>query len=573
MYRQLLIGALCVALVPMGALAQRAAQLPQNAASPAVTPGSDAQKSGAADEQATPVFRTRSALVQVPAVVTDKSSHHLHGLTKEDFKVLEDGKEQRIASLEEISATNTQLTQSPDPPGTLSNFFLDGQQKLAVTVIALDTINTPFLDQYSGRMELIKYLAHALDPEHVFALLIIGSKGVQVVGGLDSDPRTLIAALKKVSGERSAMQGFSSEAQALAAAANYGADLTGGVSMRLDPEARLRAFVLQSEALQAGYYQERAIEETMRAFLAISWSLSGIPGRKSIIWATGSFPFALDFPSSLPGGKMSLLYTRTLQALNDAQVSVYPVDVRGLVGTIPTNTTTLAGVPDASAQRWSQMSSLASLTNFAEMTGGRAFYNNNDLGAGFKSAVDDSSSYYLLSYYADHQNTKPGWRKLQVKVAREKVEVHARNGYMVSSATTSPQLTHNADLDFALSSPFDSTGLHLTMKWLGVEPDGDKKKVGFTLRLPATGLIDEADQNRFDVDFVAQAIKNGAPAGNAAQTVKGTMPAATLAKVKSEGLFFSKMLELPPGEYQVRFVVRDNLRGRIGSVSAPLLLQ
>jgi hypothetical protein len=111
------------------------------------------------------------------------------------------------------------------------------------------------------------------------------------------------------------------------------------------------------------------------------------------------------------------------------------------------------------------------------------------------------------------------------------------------------------------------------MKWLGVEPDGDKKKVGFTLRLPATGLIDEADQNRFDVDFVAQAIKNGAPAGNAAQTVKGTMPAATLAKVKSEGLFFSKMLELPPGEYQVRFVVRDNLRGRIGSVSAPLLLQ
>ena len=77
--------------------------------------------------------------------------------------------------------------------------------------------------------------------------------------------------------------------------------------------------------------QENAIETTMNAFLGIAWSLSGVPGRKSLIWATGGFPFSMDSPSSVPGGYLSLLYERTMLALNEAQISVYPVDIRGLM--------------------------------------------------------------------------------------------------------------------------------------------------------------------------------------------------------------------------------------------------
>ncbi len=522
-------------------------------------------------------FKSETVVVLVPAVVTDKSGGHIHNLTKKDFKILENGKQQRITTFEEVTTSSSRPGQITNPPGTFSNLPVNGEQPVSITVIALDTINTPFLDQATGRKQLIKYLADSLDSGHSLGLVVISSKGVKVLGGLNSDPAALIGALKKAGGELSSMETFGVDGKALAATETQPSELTGGIAPGADPGSRLRQFILNADAVEGQYQQQRAIEDTMKAFLAIALSLSGVPGRKSLIWATGSFPFSLDSPSAVPGGNLSLLYERTLQALNDAQVAVYPLDVRGLVGTSPMADATYSGdlsgpgFADAVAGRSGlQTSIIASLKNFAEMTGGRAYYNNNDLAAGFKRAADDSSSYYLLGYYADHHDTKPGWRKLQVQVARADVEVHARTGFLVTNATIDPDLTRKGDVDFALSSPFDSTGIPVTLEWQLQAPDGDKKKIAFTLHVPANSVVDEADNNRFDVDFIAQTTKTGATPANAAQTVKGAIPDSALPKIKAEGILYKNALELPPGTYQVRFVVRDNLSGRIGSVSAPL---
>lgn len=549
---------------------------------PPVTLPDTSQTSRGVNEEGRLVFKSGTVLVEVPAVVTDSSGNHVHNLTKNDFKILENGKPQKISVFEEVTASNVRPAPAANPPGTFSNLTFDSQQPVSVTVIALDTINTPFLDQAIGRKQLIKYLGETLDSRRVLGLVVISSKGVKVLGGLNSDPATLIAALKKASGEFSPMETFGAEGKVLAATESQPTQLTGGISPGEDPAARMRRFIVNADAVQGAYQQARAIEDTMKAFLSIALSLSGIPGRKSLIWATGSFPFTLDSPSSVPGGNLSLLYERTMRALNDAQVAVYPVDLRGVLGSSLIADATYSGGlsgPEigngAAARGWLQNSSVDSLKNFAEMTGGRAYYNNNDLAAGFKRAADDSSSYYLLGYYLDTHNTKPGWRKLQVQVQQKDCEVHARNGVLFTNATIDPQLTHQADIDFALSSPFDDTGIPVTVQWQPPAPSGDKntgekKKVGFALRLPATSVIDEADQNRFDVDFIAQATKQGEPAGHAGQTIRGTVPASALDRIKAEGIFYRNTLELSPGEYQVRFVVRDNLSGKIGSVSAPL---
>jgi VWFA-related protein len=552
---------------------------PANPAPPFSAPNTDDHSSPHASEERLLKFKSEAVIVLVPAVVTDKSGNHIHNLTKKDFKVLENGKPQRINTFEEITASSSHPAPVTNPSGTFSNLPTNGQQPVSITVIALDTINTPFLDQASGRKELIKYLANSLDSGHSLGLVVISSKGVRVLGGLNSDPATLIAALKKASGELSSMETFSADGKVLANFEAQPSELTGGIAPGADPGSRLRQFILNADAVEGQYQQQRAIEDTMKAFLAIALSLSGIPGRKSLIWATGSFPFTLDSPSAVPGGNLSLLYERTLQALNDAQVSVYPLDVRGLVGGSPMADATYdgdlsgPGFADTIAGRSAlQTSTISSLRNFADMTGGRAFYNNNDVAAEFKRAADDSSSYYLLGYYADHHDPKPGWRKLQVQVARPDVEVHARTGFLVTNATIDPDLTRKADVDFALSSPFDSTGIPVTLELQPPESDGDKKKTAFTLHVPATSVIDEADNNRFDVDFIAQISKTGAPPANAAQTVKGAIPDSALPKIKAEGFVYKNALELPPGAYQIRFVVRDNLNGRIGSVSAPLIV-
>jgi VWFA-related protein len=534
------------------------------------------QMSNSADEKTKLVFKSQTVLVQVPAIVFDKSGGHVHGLTKDDFKILENGKAQKITTFEEANAGTARPAPPANPPNTFSNLVLDGKQPLSITIVALDTINTPFLDQSNGRKQLIKYLADNLDSSHALGLVVISSKGVRMLSGLNNDPAAMIAALKRAGGESSPSETFSADGK-VQAAQGQASELTGGTGPVADPQAKMRAFILNADALEGNYQQARAIEDTMKAFLEIAWSLAGLPGRKSLIWATGSFPFSLDSSASVPGGNLSVLYERTLMALNDAQVAVYPVDLRGMVGTSPTGDATYAGPlngpgfgDNAATRSWLETSSANSLENFAEMTGGRAFTNNNDLAAGFKRAIDDSSSYYLLGYYVDTHNTQPGWRRLQVQAQRKDLEVRARSGFMVTNATLNPQLTRDADVDFALSSPFDSTGIQVTAQWQGITPSGDKKKAAFALHLAATGVIDEADKNRFDVDFLAQATQNGVPAGHAGQTVKGTVPDSSLDKIKAEGIFYRNALELPPGHYQVRFLVRDNLSGRIGTVSAPL---
>jgi VWFA-related protein len=574
-----------IVVVSMSMLAQQIGQQgtdpftgrPANPVAPAAVPTVRDRVSRAADEEGRLVFRSQSVLVQVPAVVSDKSGNHVHNLTKDVFKVLENGKPQRIMTFEEVNAGSLRPQVATPPPGTFSNLALDGKQPFSATVIALDTINTPFLDQFYGRKQLIKYLAGTLDSGHVVGLVVIGSKGVRVLSGLTTDPGLLITALKKASGELSPTETFSTDGKVLAASDNQPSELTGGISPGADPGSKMREFILKADALEGSYQQARATEDTLRAFLAMAWSLAGVPGRKSLIWATSSFPFLLDSPSAAPGGNLSLLYERTVAALNDAQVAVYPVDVRGLVSTAPTADATYSGdlsgpeFGNAAASRsWLQTSSLTSLEVFAELTGGRAYYNTNDLATSFKRAADDSSSYYLLGYYLDSRDTKPGWRKLQVQVQGKDWDVRARTGVMVTNATLDPQLTHQADIDLALISPLDSTGIPVAIQWQQVVLEGDKRRVEFALRVPATSVIDEANQNRFDVDFIALADRKGTPAGKAGQTIKGSIPPATLPKIKAEGIFYKNALELPSGDYQLRFVVRDNLSGKIGSVSLPL---
>jgi VWFA-related protein len=517
-------------------------------------------------------FRSQTVLIQIPVVVTDKSGKHLHGLNKEDFTVLENGKPIAVSNFEELTASSAQIAAPTVVNGQFHNLTFDGPQPRNVVVIALDTVNTPFLDQAYGRRELIKFLAHNVEPGQVLALMLITSKGLKVVQGLSGDPAHLVEALNKAAAEISPIETLSNDAQE---------SLVGGVSgSGGDPVLQgLDRFVLNGDDVEAQFIQANAIETTMNAFLGIAWSLSGVPGRKSLIWATGGFPFAIDSPSSVPGGYLSLLYERTMLALNDSQVSVYPVDIGGLANSPSFADGRASGVMtglNASGQVrnriWLQQSKFDTLNDFADMTGGKAFYNTNDLAGSFRRAADDASSYYMLSYYLDTKNNKPGWRKLQVKVAKKDTEVRARNGFFVTNATMNPLLSRDRDMNNALHAPIEGTGVPVTVQWLGLAADGDKKKATFMAHMPAGSLtFDPAGRDQLNFDFAALAYdKNGKEAGQAAQNFTRPIPEAQLASVRANGLNFRNSLELGPGKYTVRFVVRDNVTGKVGSVTAPL---
>lgn len=557
---------------------------------PAATSGTSLYHAG--DEP--PVeFRTETILVQIPTIVTDKSGNHVHGLKQENFHIFENGKEQKIANLEEFTSNHAPLPLVKPTAGEFSNLDAVNRAPTSVAIIALDTINTPFSDQAWGRKQLVSFLADHVETTQPTALVQIGSQGMKVISWLTTDPNTLLDALKKVKAEIPAMQGTDVDSQAAAATGDValanslnasptaysliqptGVDNSGNATVSVG----LQQFILSADAGIVRMQQNRAIEVTLNAFLDIARSVSGIPGRKALIWATGSFPFVMDNYSAVPGGYLTLLYERTMQALNDAEVSIYPVDVRGLVNTSATADATYAGLltgPGMThsivARSWLQSTTLDSLKDIAEMTGGRAFYNNNDVASGFRRAADDSAEYYLLSYYLDTSNNKAGWRQLKVKVDKPGVELRARSGFFLTNATSNPHVTRDLDVKAALDSPFDSTGIPMTVQWREPTADGDKKKVGFQIHLAGGSiLIEEAHNNHFDLEFDAVAFRKGESAGTFGKIMAGTINADALASVKATGVGFHDAMDLAPGQYTVRFVVRDNLTGKIGSVSAPL---
>ncbi len=86
-----------------------------------------------ASEEGRIQFRSQTVLVQVPVVVTDKSGAHVHGLTKDQFQILENGKEQKIATLEEIVANNTPISPAPPAPGVFRNLAFSVDQPRSIS--------------------------------------------------------------------------------------------------------------------------------------------------------------------------------------------------------------------------------------------------------------------------------------------------------------------------------------------------------------------------------------------------------------------------------------------------------
>ncbi|MGA9475024.1 MAG: VWA domain-containing protein [Terriglobales bacterium] len=549
-------------------------------------------------------FSAHTELVMVPVVVTDKSGAHINGLKKEDFTVLENGSERPIATFEEIASQPERLTRRPTPNMFTNEVTSSGRSTRRITLIVLDALNTPFLDQTYARNQLLKYLSQSLDRHEPIGLFLLDRRGIHVVHDFTSDPEVLIAALHKVMGEPLQVADSPGDLALATGTTNPIGSQTGGVSgmagspavpttalmSAVSTEAAAFQTMVQDSALDFESFEQRvAITNTLDALQQVARALGGVPGRKALIWAGGGFPFSVsDNTMGLaPAGRDTLsdvlpMYEHTWELLNEAQIALYPVDVKGLQLNMPNASDDLSTSPGTTgfnnylrSTSYRQLDTQSTFESFAAATGGRAYFNSNDLVKGFRDAVQDSEQYYMIGYYLDRSNTKTGWRKLAVKVKRDHVEVRARSGFFVTNATVNPEISHDSDLATALKSPLDYTGMSLAAHWDDVvaSKEAGKKSVRFIVHVdPDPSLIDTADDNHVVLEFVAIAtIPTGEKAGEPTGKKFDMHPKPdALATIKEKGISYRGALELAPGEYNVRIVVRDGLSGRIGSVAAPL---
>jgi VWFA-related protein len=507
-------------------------------------------------------FKTRAELVTVPVVVTYKNGLHVLGLKKEDFTLLEDGKPQEIANLEEVEKTSGPAKAPAAQPGQFSNLQVGDNRPKQLTLIVLDKLNTPIEYQSFAKQQMLKYLNDSVNTHQLTSLFVVTVDGMRVVYDFTDDPQLLAAALAKVNVEKKLVDEASEEAIPKASGSILG-PLIATMGER------------QHEADQRLESQERttSIDITLRSMQQIAQYCAGIPGRKAMLWASAGFPFSVneaDLSINIAG--VSEKYRKTWRALEQAQVSVYPVDIRRLLD--PT-------MPDISIRNprddayghdvWTQMETIGTFQEFAHATGGRAFFNGNDLAGAFLKASEDNAAYYVLSYYLDRAAKKSGWHKLAVKVRRAGVQVRARSEFFLDQNTA--KHAEYTELQLALNSPLNSTAIAVTGKWQQAVSAADgKQRVVFLLTMPANfAQIDADDNNHVILEFAAIArTEDGSRAGETFKTMDGHLKPETAAQIRNHGMDYRGALTLPPGNYTVHFAVEDRLGGRIGSGSAPL---
>ncbi|HJW99332.1 MAG TPA: VWA domain-containing protein [Terriglobales bacterium] len=535
------------------------------------------------DKQAgTPIFTAGSNFVQVPVIV-QRSGKHVSGLKKDLFVLRQDGKEQIIATFEEIRGG-----ESGRGAQTQTQFGNQAAQvPQQITVIALDTVNTPTLDRTYFIQELERYLTKPGKFEGPIGLVAIERSGIRIMTGFTNDPRPIMAAIREHANAQpsnNAQQGSDSRQISDAIISQSESELaTAPDLVPLSVALKLR----EADDATARFQDRSARIDVQLAVQQLAQALKGIPGRKSLLLVGSGFKFidsnivmksisaglgGQEFRYSVENGGESLNQAAyTWKLLNDANVAVYPIDTRRTVNTaFQTMDTSGANTPSTLSfeqDRQADQDVLATFKTISAATGGKPCFYRTDLDNCVREAIDDDHDYYLLGFYADKKNNQPGWHKIDVKV-NEKANVRYRQGFLI--AKFNPEAQRKTDIGMALNSPFAYTELPFTGSFDSFT--GTNGKIAkFSLEIPPDAITVDEPTGHIDFDVVAIArAAGGKEAGRVVQHIDRKFPPASIAEIKRIGINYSNRMELASGEYGVWFVVRDNLGGRTGSSVVPL---
>jgi VWFA-related protein len=528
-----------------------------------------------------PALRVLTRLVQVSVIADDGDGKPVTGLTKDDFTITESGQQQKINYFTEQSNENLTMTASmtKPAPNTFSNRY---EQKAnaptSATIILLDTRNTRALDMAYARKQVDTFL-NDLQPQDRVALYILGSR-LRILHDFTQDATSIRRALGTDPNTDDFRIGASEPA----------ASDTG--------DANMDAAVDAANARVAEFYMNNRVEQTALAIKVIADHLKGLPGRKNLVWVSAAFPIdiltaqgptpqAPERPGSgggsgaVPGPITGVTsYSDQIEdatrSLNSANVAVYPVDARGLIGNpIGVNHAGPRGRGAArpnTASPFPARQNFDTMNTFAERTGGKAFYNTNDIHGAVRKALDDSKVTYVLGYYPTNTNWDGKFREIKVRTSKAGVHLHYRLGYFALADSTMTEEEKARLMTDAEWSPLESTDLALEVKADPIIASGGHE-LQVQVRIPSDQLHFElADGHWKDsLDLVwVEAGPGGQPIGKINKTVGLDVPADSYNLLVTKGISFSETIKVRDDAIEVRLVTRDNGSGAIGSVIIPV---
>jgi VWFA-related protein len=389
-------------------------------------------------ERQQPTFRADITLVTTDAIPRDKNGRFVSDLTKDDFRVLEDGVEQRLESFVMVHGGRTYNLLTPPPPAAPEGIVLPPSKRPSDTggsgrVIIIFVDDLHFQAEYTPHVRrLIQQIVDTLLHEgDLVAMVSSGPSAIEI--DPTPDHQLIASAAKQIRGsaptaaEIFQMFESSSGPGDLRFRAQVAFQTMYGVVGSLDQIRNRRKAVI---FISPGYDLDPFAE--------------GRKGKDRIMGGRFGDPMKELIDEENPYFKMGavradadlyLLMKELTLTANRANASLFTIDPRGLAGVVD-----IGQYVDQSEWRTYLQKTTSSLRFLAEETGGTAVVNDNDFEAALKRIDAETSDYYVLGYYSTNPDPTKRVREIDVQTTRPGVTVSARTGYSLKTPGQAPRL-------------------------------------------------------------------------------------------------------------------------------------
>jgi VWFA-related protein len=512
-------------------------------------------------QQGSYTFKMNAELVLTNVVARDsKTGELIRGLNQSDFSVYENGKLQHIATFDFQSVDMATPLNEATVSGLAAGVNGNGS-KTAVVARPEDLRNhrliVMFFDLTSMQPEDLDrsvdaardFLRDKMQPADLVALVSLGDT-LKVDQDFTADKIALASEVGIYNGTQG--QGFAQGASANSNQVEDAADYT--------PD--------ESE------YNDINTDRELFALRAIAKSLEKIKEKKSLLYFSGGI--------SRDGIENQASLRAAINSAVRANLAIYSVDTRGLQAVSPLGDASTGSLRGTGAFNGSAIGNNMN-ANFATQevmatlssdTGGKAFFDSNDFAPAFAQVQRDTSAYYAVGFHSTNSARDGRYRKLTIKINRPGVKLEYRPGYYApADFQHSGKEDRERDLDEQLASDLPATDMAVYLDAMYFRLDENRFYVPVSLIVPGSQIpfVKGGDKDKATLDIIGEVIDEvKRPIGHARETVKLNLDPTLQARQKN--IQYTTSFSLPPGKYHLKFVVRENQTGRMGSFEADITL-
>jgi VWFA-related protein len=498
-------------------------------------------------------LKVQTDLVLTDVVVRDRrTGAPVRGLKREDFSVFENGKPQQVASFDAQD-----VDQAVRLPGTAT---VTGRAGAAATLGASAQKQAAALRDH--RLIVLFFDTTSLQPDDLDR--VQGAARDYINTRMQNADLVSVVSLGST---LSLDQDFTADKQLLLRAVN---SYSGGVGQGYTPGATGTANQVEDTTaftVDESEYNDINTDRELFAIGAIARALGPLNQKKSLLYFSGGL--------QRDGIENQASLRSTINAAVRNNLSIYSVDARGLQAISPLGDATTGSLRGNAAYTGGALQNNLDanfntqevLATLSSDTGGKAFFDNNDFAPAFEQVQNDTASYYVLGFRSTDIVRDGKYRKLEIRVNRPDLKLSYRPGYYAPADFRHANgEQRERDLEAALNTDLPATDMPVYLEPFFFRDATGRYNMPVALLVPGSQIpfTKGGDRDKATLDVIGN-IKD--TQGHVLQQVRDTVKLAIdqTQQVSRKNIQYSTGFTLPAGTYHLKFVVRENETGKLGS--------